>query len=320
MSIEAIKEQLRAIPEVAAWPEIGLMLDKPLRRQTFNCWDYPGIAARAVGGTGRAGAAGGDRHLLQPGQHPPGGRHPRRGSARPLPHVGQRQGGQPGAGAAGGWRPGCWPKAPRRRPRKSCLQKSLAVMAIATAWGQQLDSEDRPGEAAYWETIRLKTPPLFGCALELGALLAGAAPATAQAVAALGGPIGEMVQVNDDLHDALRGARLPRLAARRRQSGHPLRPHGPARRPRPLRRRCARRSAVETSLREAQDLLIASGAVSYCAYSTSARPTRRARRLIDEAALPAPAALCELIDSHIEPLLALLRSLGVKAPEALLRG
>lgn len=317
MSIEAIKEQLRAIPEVAAWPEIGLMLDKPLRRQSFNCWDYPGIAARAVGGTASQALPAATAiycslvsiHLVDDIlDEDPRGLYRQWGSGKAanlalaLQAAGVRVLSENASPAAS----------------QALLQRSLAMMAIATAWGQQLDAEDRPGEAAYWETIRLKTPPLFGCALELGALLAGAAPETALAIAALGQPIGEMVQVNDDLHDALE---VPACPDWKREGGNlailyaRLAPHEGRDRFESLRRDVA----AEASLREAQDLLIQSGAASYCAYNLC-EAYKRGRRLIEAAALPVPQALVELLDSHIAPLLALLRSLGVAAPEDLLRG
>jgi geranylgeranyl diphosphate synthase type I len=315
MSIEAIKEQLRAIPEVAAWPEIAVMLDKPLKRRQFNCFDYPGIAARAVGGQAEDALPAATAiycclasiHLVDDilDEDP-------RGLYRTW-----------GTGKAANLALALQAVASRvlaeRAPagRQALLQKSLAEMSFATAWGQQLDAEDRPGEAAYWETIRLKTPPLFGCALELGALLAGADAEQARLVAALGEPIGEMVQVNDDLHDALE---IPACPDWNRQGGNlailyaRLAPHAARDRFEELRQGLA----DEAALREAQDLLIQSGAVSYCAYSLF-EAHRKAKRCIEAAAVPAPAALHELADSHIEPLLGMLRSLGVQAPESLIR-
>lgn len=315
MSIEAIKEQLRAIPEVAAWPEIALMLDKPLLRQAFNCWDYPGIAARAVGGNEQQALPAATAiycslvsiHLVDDIlDEDPRGLHQTWGSGKAanlalaLQAVAARVLAE---------------KAPEAVQAR--LHRSLAEMSIATAWGQQLDAEDRPGEEAYWETIRLKTPPLFGCALELGALLAGATAEKARAVAALGGPIGEMVQVNDDLHDALQ---VPACPDWRREGGNlailyaRVAPHAARERFEVLRRDVR----AEAALREAQDLLIESGAVSYCAYSLC-EAYKKAKQRIEEADLEDPAALHELVDSHIQPLLVLLRSLGVEEPESLLR-
>lgn len=315
MSIEAIKEQLRAIPEVAAWPEITVMLDKPLKQQDFYCWDYPGIAARAVGGTHEQALPAATAiycslvsiHLVDDilDEDP-------RGLYRTW-----------GSGKAANLALALQAVASRvladRAPAgtQALLQRSLAEMSIATAWGQQLDAEDRPGEAAYWETIRLKTPPLFGCALELGALLAGASPEKARAVAALGEPIGEMIQVNDDLHDALE---VPACPDWRRQGGNlailyaRMAPHSARDRFEQLRQDVE----AEAALREAQDLLIQSGAVSYCAYSLF-EAHKKAKQRIEAAAVERPEVLHQLVDTHIAPLLGLLRSLGVKAPESLLR-
>lgn len=320
MSIEAIKEQLRAIPEVAAWPEIAHMLDKPLRRTAFNCWDYPGIAARAVGGSVEQALPAATAiycslvsiHLVDDLlDEDPRGLHHAWGSGKAANLALALQ-----AVAARVLAENAPAEAQAR------LHRSLAEMSIATAWGQQLDAEDRPGEEAYWETTRLKTPPLFGCALELGALLAGASAEKAREVAALGLPIGEMVQVNDDLHDALQ---VPACPDWQRQGGNlailyaRMAPHAARERFETLREVVrSQPTEAESSLREAQDLLIESGAVSYCAYSLF-EAYKKAKRRIDEAGLESPAALHELVDSHIEPLLELLRSLGVKEPEALLR-
>jgi hypothetical protein len=96
-------------------------------------------------------------------------------------------------------------------------------------------------------------------------------------------------------------------------------PHAARERFEALRSEILRREIPgEAALREAQDLLIESGAVSYCAYALC-EAYKKAKRRIEEAGLESPAALHELVDSHIEPLLVLLRSLGVKEPESLLR-
>lgn len=315
MSIEAIKELLRAIPAVANWPEIGLLLAKPLRRPVFNCWDYPGIGACAVGGTVEQALPAAAAiycslasiHLVDDIlDEDPRGIYRQWGSGKAANVALALQ--AAGARLLADGAPG---------PGQALLQRRFADMTIATSWGQQVDVADRPGEEAYWETVRLKTPPLFGCALELGALLGGAAPEQAAEVGALGLPIGEMIQVGDDLHDALG---VPACPDWRRQGGNlailyaRLAPH-------PDRERFeALRLEVddEDRLREAQELLVQSGAASYCAYNLC-ESYKRGRRQIAAAGLACPEALVELLDFQIEPVLALLRSVGVKAPENLLR-
>lgn len=315
MSIEVIKDRLRAIPEVAAWPEIVSLLDRRIGRQSFNCWDYPGIAAKSVGGTVESALPAATAiycallsiHLVDDllDEDPRGLYHQWGvGKAANVALVLQALAARELAVAAD-------------EGKQSMLQRCLADMCLKTSWGQQLDSLDRPGEEAYWETIRLKTPPLFVGGLALGALLGGADLEKAMQIAALGLPIGEMVQVNDDLHDALE---VPACPDWQRQGGNlailyaRIALHADRERFEALRAQ----SNDETILREAQNVLIQSGAVSYCAYSLC-ESYKRARRMIDEMSCIDPTPLFELVDSHIAPLIELLRSLGVQEPEGLLR-
>ena len=315
MSIEAIKKQLLAIPEIAAWPEIAALVEKPLRQQLINCFDYPGIAARSLGqgvaGTWPASAAIlcslASIHLVDDmlDEDPRGAYHKwGAGKAANIALALQATAAQVLA-----------ENAPPER--QAALHRCLAKMSIATAWGQQLDAEDHPGEEAYWRTTRLKTPPLFGGALELGALLAGAPDSLAAAIGALGLPIGEMIQVNDDLHDALevpacpdwfrQGGNLAILYAR-------LAPHPQRERFEALRQRVS----DEKALREAQDLMIECGGVSYCAYSLL-EIYKKGRKMVDELDVVDRAPLIELVDCQVQAVLELLRKLGVAAPEELLR-
>lgn len=314
MSIEAIKDQLRAIPEVASWPEIAMLLDKKIGRKSYNCWDYPGIGATAVGGSAEQALCGATAifctllsiHLVDDMlDEDPRGLYHTWGVGKVANIALALQ-----AAAA---RVLALDPIPERQ---AALQKSLANMSLATSWGQQLDSEDHPGEEHYWKTIRLKTPPLFGCALELGALLGGASVEKAAALGALGLPIGEMVQINDDLHDALEvparpdwhreGGNLAILYAR-------LAPHAGLGRFEELRGQVQN----EAALGEAQNLLIESGSVSYCAYCL-VEAYKRAKGLLSDLEIVNPAPLSELVDSHIAPLLELLRMLGIQEPEGLL--
>lgn len=315
MSIEVIKDRLRAIPEVAAWPEIVSLLGRGIGRQAFNCWDYPGIAARAVGGTVDDALPGATAiycallsiHLVDDllDEDPRGVYHTWGvGRAANVALVLQALAARELAVAADS-------------RKQSSLQRCLADLCLKTSWGQHLDSLDRPGEEAYWETVRLKTPPLFGHGLELGALLGGAEADEALQIAALGLPIGEMVQVNDDLHDALE---VPACPDWQRQGGNlailyaRIAPHADRDRFEALRAQVT----DEATLREAQNVLIQSGAVSYCAYSLC-ESYKKARRMIEEMTLVDPNPLFELVDSHIAPLIELLRTLGVQEPEGLLR-
>ncbi len=78
--------------------------------------------------------------------------------------------------------------------------------AIEVCEGQQLDvnfeTQDQVLEADYIEMIRLKTSVLLGCALKIGALVAGASSVEAENLYHFGEKIGIAFQIQDDILDA----------------------------------------------------------------------------------------------------------------------
>ncbi len=80
---------------------------------------------------------------------------------------------------------------------------SLGRMAVSTAYGQHLDCEPRLAESHYWHVVRSKSGPFFGTALFLGALYGGASHDQARVLERFGRLYGEIVQIQDDLHDAM---------------------------------------------------------------------------------------------------------------------
>lgn len=72
-----------------------------------------------------------------------------------------------------------------------------------TAIGQELETTAGGDFESFWNAVDRKTPPLVATALELGALAAGAAPSSAAALTQLAVPLGRLLQVGDDCHDAL---------------------------------------------------------------------------------------------------------------------
>ncbi len=72
-----------------------------------------------------------------------------------------------------------------------------------TAIGQELEGGAAAGFEAFWEMVDRKTVPLVATVLELGALAAGAEPASAAALTRLALPLGRILQVGDDCNDAL---------------------------------------------------------------------------------------------------------------------
>ncbi|HZD72413.1 MAG TPA: polyprenyl synthetase family protein [Actinomycetota bacterium] len=89
------------------------------------------------------------------------------------------------------------PKKPNRAAR------TLNRTCLALCEGQALDLELQSGEAAdlasYLTMIRGKTAALFGCAAELGALLAGAPDSVTHRMGEFGRAMGEAYQMLDDV-------------------------------------------------------------------------------------------------------------------------
>ena len=77
--------------------------------------------------------------------------------------------------------------------------------ALEVSEGQQFDMEfetrNDVAEEEYIEMIRLKTSVLLACALKMGAVVAGASDADANALYAFGEKVGLAVQLQDDLLD-----------------------------------------------------------------------------------------------------------------------
>lgn len=138
-------------------------------------------------------------------------------------------------------------------------------MFLATSLGQYWDVNSVIGdEGSYWKIARAKSSPFFGSAFQVGGLMGDASLEAAAQLKDLGVIYGEMVQIHDDLDDTLAvpakpdwnegRAPLPILFAR--EVKHPSRSR--------FVELLARVREDATALEEAQQILIASGAVSYC--------------------------------------------------------
>lgn len=74
-----------------------------------------------------------------------------------------------------------------------------------TARGQVMELEAAAAGRTddFWAVVDAKTPPLVATALELGALVAGATPAAASDLVQLAVPAGRLIQIHDDITDAI---------------------------------------------------------------------------------------------------------------------
>jgi len=317
MVFEIMKQRVLAVPEVASWPQMKEIVGRAVHQDWRSLWDYPFIACRAVGGREEAvvpGAAAifcalASVHLVDDmlDDDPAGDYHTLGvGTAANLALAFQAAGHSvlDDAGCDGALR--------------AELQALFARISLATAFGQNLDTRDMRTEDEYWETVEAKTPPLFGGAFYLGARLGGATAEVAAQLERLGGLIGLFIQVSDDLGDALK---VPAGAdwIRRFNNLAILYALTADHADREAFDRASRAAGDPDALAEAQQILVRSGAVSYCALKLI-ELSRQARDLLASTPLHAPQTIEHLLGVQMKPLDHLFRSLGVETPPLLLLG
>jgi octaprenyl-diphosphate synthase len=173
---------------------------------------------------------------------------------------------------------------------------ALARASLATAFGQQLDVQNLTGEENYWRLVAAKSTPFYGLAYQLGALLGGAPAAVADALYRLGLLIGEIIQVEDDLGDALEIPANPDWSHGRNNllllyaatAEHEEQAHF---------QELLATIEQPGALDEAQAILQRSGAISFAAYQLLAR-YRQARALLAELELARPEPLTSILDEY----------------------
>ena len=147
---------------------------------------------------------------------------------------------------------------------KDLIVNNLTRMMVQTAMGQYGDAHHQiQNENEYWQNVRAKSSPFFASVFYAGALAGGAAEDTADKFSQIGGLYGEMIQIHDDLKDALQTP-----AAQDWAEGHTCLPilfashinHSEK------GRFLALRPFINQSdnLLDAQNILLRCGAVSYC--------------------------------------------------------
>jgi hypothetical protein len=85
----------------------------------------------------------------------------------------------------------------------SAVTRRFAAMLIDTACGQERDVMSNDGVGDAWDVVDAKTIPLFEAAYYCGALLGGSPVELARRVEGIGGFVGRLIQVQDDLKDVL---------------------------------------------------------------------------------------------------------------------
>ncbi len=195
---------------------------------------------------------------------------------------------------------------------KSMAVGSLNQMMLTTALGQHLDVQDCVDEDAYWRLVRTKSSPFFGAALQIGALYGGACSKTVESLRQIGCLYGEMLQIHDDLHDAMAVPANPDWLQGR--SPLPILFAQTVEHPDRMRFLELRRSVSNLeALAEAQTILIRCGAVSYCV-DQLIRRHQRAREMLEGMTLVYRDGLEALLEAQIRPVRELFWAVGMVPP------
>lgn len=314
VTFEEIKERVRAVPQIASWPQLVGLTERVVHRELLSVWDYPVAACVAVGGDAEAALPGAAAvfcsmisiHLVDDMlDEDPRGDYHRLGAGRTA-NLGL-------AWQAAGHLLLDDPRIPVNV--RAAVQAEFARMSIGTSFGQDMDARELRNEEEYWRTVEAKTPPLFASAFRMGALLGGAPESTAHLLGLFGGVLGRFVQVSDDLSDALQTP--ARADWGRRSNNLPILYAMTA--DHPARERFLELSArVEDpeALAEAQRILLKSGAMSYCGFKMF-EFSQEAREILERTPLLDREPIARILAAHLRPLHKLLESVGVEEPAAL---
>jgi len=311
--IGEIRKALLGTPGVSDWPRLVRLVERGVAEDALFCWDYPVSACEAVGGRPEQAVPGAAAvFCLLQGIHivddildeDPKGIYQELGPGRAanlalaLQAVASRV--IESAGLPAG--------------REAAILTRIAQISLDTAYGQELDLGDVTDEEHYWKVVRHKTPPLFSGALYVGAVLGGASLSTAENVGEIGLFLGKLIQVSDDVKDAL--ARPAETDWRRGNGNLPILFAGTA--DHPLKERFLELLPVVTqdrgALEEAQDILVKSGAVSFCVYHI-VESYRAAHRHLSSIGLPSSRPLEDLLRYYLKPIEKLFERVGLDFSE-----
>ncbi len=313
MNRDQVQTIVLNLPQVANWPDLADIFKQAMSHPRQD-WELPLLALRAVGG---------DEALVPPAaaalmctqlsitlvddslDNDPRGAHLQIG-------VGAT------ANIAQALQAGAFyliEHTPIEAERRVAITTSLSQMALATAFGQSLDVQNLQGEENYWKVVQAKSTPFYGAALQIGALLGAASPELAARLYDFGALNGEIIQIHDDLTDALQKPANPDWKRTNNNLAilYALTAHYPD---------CERFRALlpqvddPPALESAQSILIRCGAVSYCAYHIIRR-YQAALRILHATPLADPTPLQIMLTRQIKPIRTLLESAGAGIPPEL---
>ena len=305
ITASTLRRQVLAVPGMERWNEIKELFPDA-EDDTRLDWQLPGIACAAVGGDSAAVIpAMAALACVQVSiilvddmlDEEPEGAHHRFGIGRTANLALALQ----AAGAV--LMDQCGVAASYRAAAAHALNR----MALATAAGQELDVRNLGGEENYWQVVRAKSTPFYGTGLEIGALLGGASPKMTEVMYNVGVLFGEAIQIYDDLEDAFQSpansdwaqgrnnlALLYGLTAEYPQKEDFL--------------RFKSQAADVATLHKAQQLLIDSGAVSYCAFQLLQRQMA-ARNCLDSVKLTQRERIEHLLKMQLAPFVKFIRGI-----------
>ncbi|MBI3957624.1 MAG: polyprenyl synthetase family protein [Chloroflexi bacterium] len=300
-----LRELVLGVPGMERWNEVQELFPNTQDSVRLD-WQLPGIACAAVGGkyedTLPAIAA---LACIQVSiilvddilDEEPGGAHHRSGIGRTANLALALQ----AAGAV------LMERCPVDRPYRAAAAHALNRMALATAAGQELDVRNLRGEENYWQVVRAKSTPFYGTGLEIGALLGGASRQTVNVLHTVGVLFGEAIQIYDDLEDAFQTPANSDWAQGRNNLAilYGLTAEYPQKE---AFLRCKSQASDLASLHTAQQLLIDSGAVSYCAFQLLQRHTA-AKACLKSLALAQRERIDHLLAMQLAPFVEFVRKI-----------
>lgn len=197
---------------------------------------------------------------------------------------------------------------------KFAIIVSLNQMMLDTAIAQQKDVFGKSEtEEDYWDKISAKTPPLFSSALFSGAIYGGATVSQASRVAALGVHIGKIIQISDDLSDIYQDRIEPDWTSPRNNLAllYCLEAEYNSK---PLFLSLIDNIDSPEKLKQAQQIVTSSGALSYCIYHILAL-YKELKIQIEKLDLPRPDKLDRMAMGLINPSMELIKLTGIDDPK-----
>jgi geranylgeranyl pyrophosphate synthase len=189
------------------------------------------------------------------------------------------------------------------------LTISISEMLFSVSLGQSWDVQNVTSEDEYWKITRMKSSAFFAALFECGSLILNGETDFSRSLKNFGGLYGEIIQIHDDLGDSLSpknitdwtNGRSPLPILFAQIVDHPDQKHFLE-----LRAQITSPGA----LKEAQTILLRSGAVSYAIHQLIQR-YKQAKADLYTYNLPNPNILSELLEKTISPVKSLLLTLGL---------